>query len=124
MKITMEIRAEKCPLCGKIMIAKAPRGIYPYFCSETQEAQARAKGLQFISNIKVDDEYICQGCCDNGKADFLCAMCGERKPTDKEKESFGDPREYLCTDCYEIIPAKKWDEKVKELNESHRWDFE
>jgi len=124
MKILTQVRAEKCELCGRVMIPKAPSGIYANYFEDTQEEQAKRKKLQFISDIKVDGKYICQDCADKGKADFLCVMCKERKQSDKKEISFGDPKEYLCTDCYETVPAKDWDLKVDEMENLHRWDYE
>lgn len=76
-----------------------------------------------MTNTLVDDEPICIECEQAGKSDFLCALCKERKRSNKKQESFGDPSEFLCTDCYETKPAKIWDEKVDELVEAHRYDY-
>ncbi len=124
MIIQMNINAEGCPICKKPMIIKAPNGIYPYGYDRTQNAQMKLLKLVYQSDIKVDDEYICVECVKSGRADFLCALCGNRKSTDKEKEAFGDPEEYLCIDCYDIVPAKEWDMEVKRLHDSHRWDYD
>ena len=59
-----------------------------------------------------------------GKADFLCALCNERKSTDKIQESIGDAPEFLCKDCYDTVSAKIWDDKLDELQEAHRYDYE
>jgi hypothetical protein len=90
----------------------------------TQKSQIQGTNIQLRSNTKVDDKYICKDCEKSGKADFLCVMCESRKHTGKIKESFGDPPEYLCIDCYETATAKKWEEAVEELNQIHRYDFD
>ena len=122
--VEMLIEAEECPLCKKVMIEKATRGIFPYYVAIDQEAQAKKSDIVFKSQTKVDDSNICENCKSEGKADFLCALCNERKTTDKIQESIGDPAEFLCTDCYESVSAKEWSIAKKELYDSHRYDFE
>jgi len=100
------------------------RSIFPTYHEIDFEHQVKIAAWEIMSDIKVDDKYICQGCADSGKANFLCALCNERKSSNKKQESFGDPPEYLCRDCYESISAKTWDDKEKELSEEHRWDSE
>jgi len=119
-----------CPKCGHEMIASPDRyggrwtDMFPKYEKATLEAQAKRAGLHIKSRVRVDGEYICTSCEQEGKADFLCELCGQRKPTDKIKESFGDPAEYLCSDCFETVTAEVWEKKAEELHEIHRWDFE
>ena len=124
----MLVELKKCHICGKFMLPDYhnyfAKSIFPTYFPIDFDAQLKKAGWGKMSDIKVDDEYICQECAKAGKADFLCVLCKQRKPTDKEKESFGDPPEFLCSDCYETIPAKVWDEKVEELHGLHRYDFE
>lgn len=122
--VEMLLEAKKCKCCNKVMITKETNNLFPMYYAINQEAQMKAAGLVYITSTLVDDEPICIECEQSGKASFLCALCEERKTTDKKQESFGDPAEFLCKDCYESVPAKKWDEKVDELRESHYWDFE
>jgi len=123
--VEMLIETKKCKCCEKIMVAKLGYySIFPKYMRINQEAQMKAAGFVYSTSILVDDEPICLECEQSGKADFLCAMCDERKTTDKKQESFGDPAEFLCKDCYETKPAKVWDEKVDELQDAHRYDFE
>jgi hypothetical protein len=120
----MLLAAKKCKCCQKVMIEKETKNLFPNFYAINQKAQMKAAGLVYMTATLVDDEPICIECEESGKASFLCELCDERKTTDKKQESFGDPAEFLCKDCYESVPAKKWHEKVDELQESHRWDFE
>src|SRR3990167_5573450 len=123
--VEMLIEAKKCSCCEKIMVDKIGyHSIFPKYLRINQEAQMKAAGFVYSTSTLVDDEPICLECEQAGKADFLCAMCDERKTTDKKHESFGDPAEFLCKDCYETKPAKVWDEKVDELQDAHRYDFE
>ena len=122
--LEMVVEATKCHLCKKIMLPKTNRGVFPNYIHMNQEAQMKAAGLVYSTNTLVDNEPICLECEQGGKADFLCAMCEERKISDKKQKQFGDPAEFLCKDCYETKPAKVWDEKVDELQEAHRYDFE
>lgn len=123
------LEGRECHLCNAIMLKKTKPehsydGLFPNYVRINQEAQMKAAGITFQSSVKVDDEPICKECAEAGKADFLCAMCEQRKPTSKINESYGDPAEYLCKDCYETVPAKVWDEKLDQLSEAHRYDFD
>lgn len=126
--IAMYMQVRECPICKHSMINKEEhtrRSIFPMFIGMNQKAQAKELNLKFCSNTEVDDKLICQDCADTGKADFLCYLCKERKPTNKIEESVGIlPTEYLCKDCYETVPAKKWDKALEELQEEHRYDYE
>ena len=120
------VELEKCPLCHKYMIdiIGVKYGLFPKWRRITIEKQIERAGWAQRSSVKVDDKNICNECVKAGKADFLCALCKQRKPTNKIKDSFGDPAEFLCTDCYETVPAKVWDEKTSKLREKHRYDYE
>ena len=122
--LEMVIEAKKCHLCKKIMLPKTGRGVFPNYIHMNQDAQMKRAGFVYSTNTEVDGECICIECKDAGKVYILCALCNERKPSDKEQESFGYPPEYLCKDCYETKPAKIWEEKCDELRDSHRYDFE
>ncbi|MFX1450668.1 MAG: hypothetical protein ACFFCM_07500 [Promethearchaeota archaeon] len=123
--IEMLIEGEKCKICGKTMIKNSHiRPLFPNWMEINQEAQMKKSGLVFWSDTLVDDEYICVECEKAGKADFLCQLCKKRKPSNKVKESFGSPAEFLCTDCFETKTAKEWDKITDKLNEEHRYDFE
>lgn len=126
--VEMIIQAEKCPICKKVMIKKVKEytldNLFPVNWQMNQEAQAKRAGIVFKSTTKVDDENICEECEKAGKADFLCALCNERKSTDKIQKSIGDAPEFLCKDCYDTVPAKIWGDKLNELQEAHRYDYE
>lgn len=124
--VEMLIQGDECQTCQSLMIKKIKKseGLFPMYHALNQESQAKNAGIQFIGNIKVDDEYICEKCEKEGKADFLCALCEERKSTDKIQEIIGDPAEFLCTDCYNTVPASIWTNKLKELLEDHQYDYE
>lgn len=127
--ISFAVSLKTCYKCQRRMVSKPPgqyfeKNTFPN-CSENNfENQAKRAGLVFQSNIKVDDNYICEECKQSGSADFLCAICKKRKPFPKEKFSFGDPPEFLCSDCYETVSAKTWDSEVEELSDKHKYDFE
>jgi len=125
----MIVAISSCPICKKIMINGYNETYYdlstfPVNWMVGFTAQIKRAGWVISSGIKVNDEYICTECKLAGRGYFNCALCGEEKPLNKEKESFGDPAEYLCSDCYESIPAKVWDDKVNDLRMQHRYDFE
>jgi hypothetical protein len=121
----MLVQTSICPICGKTMIkAEKERGLFPSYIRHDQETQMKRAGFVFRGNTLVDDESICTECEKAGKANFLCQLCNERKPTNKQQESFGWPSVFLCSDCYETVSAKAWEEKCDKLREEHRYDFE
>ena len=119
-----------CPKCGHKMVAPPDRyqaqwtDTFPKFNRERFDEQAKRAGLRIKSGVQVDGYHICTVCAEEGKADFLCKLCSQRKPTDKIEKSFGDPSEYLCSDCFKTVTAKEWAKAVKELEDAHRYDFE
>ena len=124
MEIEFKLRVEECPSCNKYMMQEARRGVFPYFIDLAQKTQMKNKDIHFISVSEIKNQKICSKCEKDGKASFVCALCNETKDSNQVEESFGDPPEHLCTDCYAKTPVKTWDEKVAELEKSHRYDFE
>lgn len=126
--LAMLIEAEICPICQKIMTRAGKSffngGNFPNAMSYNFDTQIKNAGVVVMSKIQVDDHCICIECANAGKADFLCALCNIRRPTDQVQESFGEPPEYLCKICYETVPAKQWDMKTSELYSQHQYDFE
>lgn len=123
-QVEMLIQGEECYLCKRVMIPKDDCDLFPRYFKVSQEAQMKNAGIVFKSIVKVDDMSICQVCADEGKADFFCALCKDRKSTDKIEKSIGDPPEFLCKDCYNTTTAKIWDNALKELEMKHRYDYE
>jgi hypothetical protein len=119
-----QLETRKCPSCGKPMIKRDKAGLFPRVLSNNQDAQNKKLGVVYVSRAKMDGEDICEECELSGKSYFTCCLCGEKRTSDRLEDSYGDPAEYLCKDCYETVPAKQWDEKVKKLQDAHRWDFE
>jgi len=123
-KMTFELRVECCPFCGRPMMDKCGYGIFPFYMGNNQESQMKERGVVFRSSATINNKHICVECKKAGKASFKCALCKEMKSSSKEEESFGDPTEYLCKDCYATVPAKEWDEKVERLRKDHQYDWE
>ena len=119
------LTVETCPECGRFMVIKPsnPRCTFPFFIKLNFDAQAAAAGLGIRSDLQSGNDYICQDCANAGKAWFYCELCKEKKSTGKVQQSFGDPTEFLCIDCYGTVPAKEWEEAVDRLYKSHRYDF-
>jgi len=124
----MMVELHRCPICSKWMLYKEVKRWegtpFPRWVKIDFDAQLKKAGWVTVSQVKVDDHHICDECASAGKADFLCALCGKRKPTSEIQERFGDPSEFLCKQCYETVPAKQWEEKVESLEADHRWDFD
>lgn len=121
----IDVYTAKCPICDRAMMYKSTGRVFsPFGDSYRQKILMKELGIVFISSSKKDDNPICEVCAEKGKASFTCSLCGKELQSNMIKESFGDPAEYLCTECYTTVPASVWDEKVKKLEEAHRWDFE
>lgn len=124
---TLLVTLEKCHVCEKWMIAMycppTHFGSSSLFGPIGFDYQIKEAGWVLRSGATRDDYEICKECFNAGQEGFRCALCNQVKPMSKSQESFGYPTEYLCKDCFEIIPAKVWAEKVKELIEKHKYDF-
>ena len=119
------LETNECPCCKKRMLKELPYDSnFPHYHKINQKSQMESIGLVSKSNVMVDNTYICVECRDAGKVNFLCELCGERKASNKEKISIGYPPVFLCSDCYETVSAKVWDNKIEELNNEHQYDFE
>jgi hypothetical protein len=123
--VEMLLKADECPICGKVMIKKVNSwfdNLFSCYFGLNQDAQMKEADMVYKSNIEIDGEPICVECAKAGKATFLCALCGERWPSDTEQESFGLGAfpDHLCENCYKTVPAKVWDEKCKELRNRHK----
>jgi len=126
---TMIVYLRPCQTCAKPMIispsGRGKSGPFPSFPYDLHfNHQAERAGWVYQSDAEVDERPICHECKAAGRASFVCAMCKETRPMAQEEECFGDPAERLCTVCFETVTAKTWAEKVRALNEDHRWDFE
>jgi len=124
---TMIVEIEQCFKCERYMTGRADRKcayIFPLWREIDFNTQLKKAGWVMRSPIQIGDQKICVECADAGKADFLCALCNQRRPTSKIQSIFGDPPEFLCKDCYETVTAEKWDKKVNNLYECHKYDFE
>jgi len=124
MRMNFELETSTCASCRRQMLRKDKAKLFPLTWDFTQEKQMEKAGVVLESSSRIDDDRICIECEASGKASITCDLCDTLKPSSKKKESFGDPSSYLCTDCYETVPAKQWEEKVEELHKAHRWDFE
>lgn len=118
------LRTEKCPCCRKEMMDKDKGKLFPFYFAESQESQMKKADIVFRSHSEKDNERICIECESKGLASFICALCGERRNSSDVQESFGDPSEKLCKSCFSTVSAEMWEKKVRELEESHRYDFE
>ena len=111
------LKTSICPKCGKYLLPSQNGLNILYgnsmFCS-TQWAEN--------SYAKVDDYFICKECAGKNLADFKCDLCNNRYPSSEIQESFGDPPDFLCKNCYKTQPALVWCEEVADLESLHRYD--
>jgi hypothetical protein len=131
--VLLGFAAKACPICQKTMV-DAPEQ-YLKYCQtnrgaafdggNTMEAQLKRGGYVFRSDAEdKDGNTICRSCKDEGRSSFVCYHCKKEHPTNKIEERYGDPAEYLCTDCYTSVPAKEWDELTTKLSNAHRYDWD
>lgn len=122
---TFLVQFLKCPLCQQPMIVEEPERNSPFPMSYkiNYESQAHAAGFRIRSKVVSNDKHICTVCAESGKGGFNCYLCKQYKESAKLEQSFGDPPDYLCTDCYATVPAKEWDEIVDRLYDLHQYDF-
>lgn len=125
----MLVKLIKCNTCNKYMIVQPKNnylfiGTFPQYFRLDFNTQVKNAGWEINSNDFSNEKPICKTCVENGKAIFICSLCEKEKSTDLIQESFGDPSEYLCKECYETVAVKIWEKTVKKLNNKHRYDFE
>lgn len=96
---------------------------FPAYHRVDLKRQAERAGVLAVGTY-VNENPVCVECVKAGVLLFGCAICGEKKNMSHIEESFGYPAEHLCKQCYQTVPAAKWDAKRKELEEAHRWDNE
>lgn len=125
------IALEECSSCGKSMVkvreedTRRLSDLFPLYIKDNLKSQLERAGIQWLG-YQTDKfgECLCEECSKAGKGKFICALCNEERSSNLIERCFGYPPEYLCRTCYVTVPAKQWDIKVKELHDSHRWDFE
>ena len=118
-----------CPICNKQMMPKATRfisspNLFTTRLEDTQQTQMKKLGIVFMYENLIENICYCVNCIKEGKAIFHCSLCENDKTSNKIQFSVGDPPEYLCHDCYITVTANIWENKIKELEEEHMWDWE
>lgn len=124
---TVLVRLNKCGACRRPMVPNSMQRDLPSTGWRGDIAeQAQRAGWTLVTKYarNADDAVVCDECADAGHATILCALCKQVRPAKESEESFGQPPEHLCQPCYATVPAKRWEERVKELSEAHRYDFE
>jgi hypothetical protein len=126
---TMLVGLKKCSICGKWMIAEPNQTslhrTFPWGMSISFTTQVKRAGWVIASGVEDSArKEICVECRDAGKLRLKCIHCQQMITSDQVKESFGEPPDYLCNNCYETMPAKKWNELVEELESLHKYDYE
>jgi len=115
-----DLATEKCAACGRDMLVKGHREIFPVWCGSDKSFQMREKNVVEKSYNYIDNDPICVECDKKGLGRFKCSNCGELK-SDKPEciELLAEP---MCMDCYKTMTAYEWGEKVNEIEERHKWD--
>lgn len=123
------IRLNICDLCKREMIVPIRSSdslfaLFGYLNEFSFQKQIKMAGWLEQSSISINGEDFCIECADKIELVFNCALCKQAKPKEKIQVEFGYPAEIICTDCFDTVPAKIWDEKTKELEVRHRYDWE
>jgi len=126
--ILFAVALKKCFKCGKDMVSRPPtqsfeENTFPVYYRGDFDAQANRAGLVIQSRVRVDYKYICEKCVKEDRADFLCSLCGKRHLSSEKQLSIGLPPEYLCKTCYKTVSAKRWKEKINDIENDHMYDF-
>lgn len=99
----------RCKECGHPMVEIGATSIWGGFDIEKQLLAAgvrrKSKSTQIIGEL-------CSQCDADAKGTFTCRICLQQKTSDRlyTDSRTNDP---VCLDCYETVPAKKWDEFTK-----------
>lgn len=113
-------RAPMMPVKGHQDVA-----LFPRWSENNQRAQMERAGIFAMSGVEdKNHDPICAPCANAGRATIICHLCNAERPSSDVVESIGYPAEYLCRQCYEHVPAKRWEEEKAKLNAAHRYDFE
>lgn len=121
---TILIETRPCECCGAPTVAHLRHGPFPAYHLIQFATQCKRAGLHLVSHYVGYSKPVCVECKVADKATIECKLCRQTRPASASHESFGDPAEHLCTFCWETVPAKRWAEEVKRLEEEHRYDFE
>jgi len=122
--IEFKLQVNECPVCKNQMMQKDTQSLFPSDrLNQTKQMQEKEIVYQ-SSRFCVDGEPICIKCAEEGKASFICFLCHERQPSNKMKNKYGDPPDYLCIDCFSSVSAKEWNNAETHLHNIHRYDFE
>ncbi len=97
-------------------------GVFPDWFAIDRGAQLRKADWGMLSSTcNAKGARLCDECAKEHGA-FRCVLCKQER-LGKPQESVGDPSEYLCTPCFETVPAKTWTDELARLEEAHRWDY-
>lgn len=112
-----------CTRCERQTLAIENGWKTPAYYKAARVAQMKRAGwVDRAYATTADEGTLCVECAPVAAA-FKCSLC-EKERHGKPEESYGDPPEFLCTPCFETVPAKVWHEKSEALREAHRYDFE
>ncbi len=116
------VAVSTCAKCSRTMIATGKGYDFPAFWKAGRTEQLRRADWRekaFVTNA--DGGALCKECAETDGA-FRCELCKQVRQGEPE-DLFGDPAEYLCTPCFETVPAKTWAEAVSRLMDAHQYDF-
>lgn len=121
----MLVRLEQCTHCKKTMLPPEPKhsSIFPgYMYAQRANQMKRAGWVERAPVTDAEHRALCVECAPEFAA-FQCYSCKvTHKGEPNRSFGWGHGADYLCTPCYETVPAKKWDALVRELEDEHRYD--
>lgn len=126
-KVKILVQFKPCAACQHPCCPDLGQGYdnpFPKYYQANFREQIAKAGIRLIGRYNSSEDPVCKECVDAGATTHECYLCRKQKKSNEIKQSFGclSPHS-LCEECYETVPAKKWDETVKELEENHKYDW-
>jgi hypothetical protein len=125
--VAFAIEFRLCGVCKTPLLPKAPRTpLFPtsMWADLSAIRQAERAKFRLASEVYHEGDPICTVCAAADTLTVECALCHEQRKASEIKESYGYlSYDYLCTLCYETVPAKQWEAAVERLEEEHKYDY-
>lgn len=115
--ITLQVPVTHCEACG------TPTLSVDWFSLREIGNQLSVQGIRPHAGTQALPQY-CFQCVWVGAGTFVCALCGETRPTNQRHRSFVgySGGAILCTPCRETKPAREWEEAIARLERRYGED--
>lgn len=123
--VPVVLPAKRCANCGRLMVSRAWAKVHDWGSAgrgSVADQLGKAGVRQYADSFTLGP--LCRECAAAAAGHFTCALCGVVRTSDLRHESWGDPPDIVCEQCYETVPAKRWEAFVAEMEKLHRYDYE